>query len=267
MISRLLGDGVLPPTDPAAFAVKVPDAAVAADVLGALSRANIQFTDFSLGAPSLDDVFFALTGRPAEETGKSNETARRPARSANAHERRRHPRRERQPLVMRAAAQAGLGAVGRRHAGLAGDAEDQTRPVPAVRRDHHADHVHAAVHVHLRRRAGRDRRGPTSSSCCRGSWCRPSSSSPSTRASASTPTSRRACYDRFRSLPMWQPAPILGALAGDLFRYSVASLLIIVLGLILGFRPGGRRRGRAAGVRAGAGLLLRACRGSGSSSA
>jgi ABC-2 type transport system permease protein len=36
---------------------------------------------------------------------------------------------------------------------------------------------------------------------------------------------------------MWQPAPILGALAGDLFRYSVASLLIIVLGVILGFRP------------------------------
>jgi ABC-2 type transport system permease protein len=36
---------------------------------------------------------------------------------------------------------------------------------------------------------------------------------------------------------MWQPAPILGALAGDLFRYSVASLLIVVLGVILGFRP------------------------------
>jgi ABC-2 type transport system permease protein len=36
---------------------------------------------------------------------------------------------------------------------------------------------------------------------------------------------------------MWQPAPVLGALAGDLFRYSVASLLIIVLGTILGFRP------------------------------
>ena len=38
-------------------------------------------------------------------------------------------------------------------------------------------------------------------------------------------------------LPMWQPAPVLGALAGDVFRYSMASLLIIVLGLILGFRP------------------------------
>jgi ABC-2 type transport system permease protein len=49
---------------------------------------------------------------------------------------------------------------------------------------------------------------------------------------------QKGLFDRFRSLPMWQPAPILGALAGDLFRYSVASMLIIVLGVILGFRPG-----------------------------
>lgn len=49
----------------------------------------------------------------------------------------------------------------------------------------------------------------------------------------------KGLFDRFRSLPMWQPAPILGALAGDIFRYSVASMLIIGLGLILGFRPAG----------------------------
>jgi ABC-2 type transport system permease protein len=48
---------------------------------------------------------------------------------------------------------------------------------------------------------------------------------------------QKGLFDRFRSLPMWQPAPLLGALAGDLFRYSIASLIIIVLGLILGFRP------------------------------
>jgi ABC-2 type transport system permease protein len=49
----------------------------------------------------------------------------------------------------------------------------------------------------------------------------------------------KGLFDRFRSLPMWQPAPLLGALAGDLFRYSVASALILVVGLILGFRPQG----------------------------
>lgn len=50
---------------------------------------------------------------------------------------------------------------------------------------------------------------------------------------------QKGLYDRFRSLPMWQPAPILGALAGDLFRYSVAAALIVLLGVILGFRPAG----------------------------
>ena len=50
---------------------------------------------------------------------------------------------------------------------------------------------------------------------------------------------RKGLYDRFRSLPMWQPSPLFGALAGDLIRYSVASGIIIVIGLLLGFRPGG----------------------------
>ena len=49
----------------------------------------------------------------------------------------------------------------------------------------------------------------------------------------------KGLFDRFRSLPMWQPAPLLGALAGDLFRYSVASALILIMGFILGFRPQG----------------------------
>ncbi|MBS1582536.1 MAG: ABC transporter permease [Bacteroidetes bacterium] len=49
----------------------------------------------------------------------------------------------------------------------------------------------------------------------------------------------KGLYDRFRSLPMWQGSPVFGALAGDVFRYSVASTLIIVMGLILGFRPEG----------------------------
>jgi ABC-2 type transport system permease protein len=63
---------------------------------------------------------------------------------------------------------------------------------------------------------------------------------------------QKGLYDRFRSLPMWQPAPILGALVGDLFRYSVASMLIIVLGVILGFRPAGG----AVGVLLAFGLVL-----------
>ena len=48
----------------------------------------------------------------------------------------------------------------------------------------------------------------------------------------------KGLFDRFRSLPIWQPAPILGALVGDVFRYSLASAIVLTVGLILGFRPG-----------------------------
>jgi len=54
--------------------------------------------------------------------------------------------------------------------------------------------------------------------------------------------------DRFRSLPVWRPAPILGALLGDIARYVLASLVVIALGLILGFRPAGGAGGVALGV-------------------
>jgi len=66
---------------------------------------------------------------------------------------------------------------------------------------------------------------------------------------------QKGLYDRFRSLPMWQPSPILGALAGDMFRYSVASALILIVGFLLGFRP----QGGAIGVLLAVGLVLVFC--------
>jgi ABC-2 type transport system permease protein len=50
---------------------------------------------------------------------------------------------------------------------------------------------------------------------------------------------KKGLYDRFRSIPMWQPAPLFGALAGDVMRYTIAGALIVILGVILGFRPQG----------------------------
>jgi ABC-2 type transport system ATP-binding protein len=77
LVLNLIADGVLPNTDPTAVSVKVADASAAAGVLSALSNANIQITDFSLGAPSLDDVFFALTGQPSDnKTAPENGEAR-----------------------------------------------------------------------------------------------------------------------------------------------------------------------------------------------
>ncbi len=48
----------------------------------------------------------------------------------------------------------------------------------------------------------------------------------------------KGVVDRFRSLPIWRPAPLVGALLGDSVRYVVAGTVIIVLGVALGFRPG-----------------------------
>jgi ABC-2 type transport system permease protein len=42
--------------------------------------------------------------------------------------------------------------------------------------------------------------------------------------------------DRFRSLPVWRPAPLVGAMIGDSVRYLIAGTVVLVLGLILGFR-------------------------------
>jgi ABC-2 type transport system permease protein len=47
----------------------------------------------------------------------------------------------------------------------------------------------------------------------------------------------KGVVDRFRSLPIWRPSPLVGALLGDSVRYLVAGTVIIVLGLALGFRP------------------------------
>ena len=44
-------------------------------------------------------------------------------------------------------------------------------------------------------------------------------------------------FDRFQSLPIWQPAPLVGALLGDLLRYTIAACMVLGLGVVLGFRP------------------------------
>jgi ABC-2 type transport system permease protein len=50
---------------------------------------------------------------------------------------------------------------------------------------------------------------------------------------------QKGVFDRFRSLPVWRPSPLVGALLGDLVRYSIGSAIVITLGLVLGFRPEG----------------------------
>lgn len=49
----------------------------------------------------------------------------------------------------------------------------------------------------------------------------------------------KGVVDRFRTLPVWSPAPLVGAATGDLVRYVVASTVTILIGLLLGFEAGG----------------------------
>jgi ABC-2 type transport system permease protein len=47
----------------------------------------------------------------------------------------------------------------------------------------------------------------------------------------------KGVVDRFRSLPIWRSAPLLGSLLGDTVRYVIAGTVVIVVGVVLGYRP------------------------------
>jgi ABC-2 type transport system ATP-binding protein len=67
IVSNELGSVHLEP-DPAALSVSCADPDRAAQAIHELTRAGIKIADFSLGQPSLDEVFLALTGHTAEES-------------------------------------------------------------------------------------------------------------------------------------------------------------------------------------------------------
>jgi ABC-2 type transport system ATP-binding protein len=45
---------------------RLTSTAQAAEILASLTRGQVEIAQFSVGNPSLDEVFLALTGRPAE---------------------------------------------------------------------------------------------------------------------------------------------------------------------------------------------------------
>jgi ABC-2 type transport system permease protein len=49
----------------------------------------------------------------------------------------------------------------------------------------------------------------------------------------------KGILDRFRSMPIWQPAVIVGGLIGDTARYLLATSLVLGLGLLMGYRAAG----------------------------
>jgi len=66
VLERVLGEAQLAP-EPAGLSAACDDPARAAEALAGLSGAGVAVSEFALGSPSLDEVFLALTGHPAEE--------------------------------------------------------------------------------------------------------------------------------------------------------------------------------------------------------
>jgi ABC-2 type transport system ATP-binding protein len=67
VIAGVLGDRILPGPEPGLLSARLDGTGSAADVLRALAAREVDIAEFSVGRPSLDEVFLALTGRTAEE--------------------------------------------------------------------------------------------------------------------------------------------------------------------------------------------------------
>ncbi|MFD1718242.1 ATP-binding cassette domain-containing protein [Georgenia deserti] len=75
ILARVLGADVDAAADPAAIHARIDSHAHAAAALSALEEAEIAVETFALGQPSLDEVFLALTGRPAETDDRTDDSA------------------------------------------------------------------------------------------------------------------------------------------------------------------------------------------------
>ncbi|WP_278259174.1 ABC transporter permease [Nocardioides convexus] len=57
----------------------------------------------------------------------------------------------------------------------------------------------------------------------------------------------KGVFDRFKSLPIARIAPLAGPMLADLIRYGTAATITILVGLAMGYRPGGGVGGVVAG--------------------
>jgi ABC-2 type transport system permease protein len=57
----------------------------------------------------------------------------------------------------------------------------------------------------------------------------------------------KGVFDRFKSLPIARVAPLIGPAIADLLRYGIAATLTILVGVAMGYRPGGGVAGALGG--------------------
>jgi ABC-2 type transport system ATP-binding protein len=72
LLAERLAEPVQLDADPRALSARLRDPDQAATALAALAVARISVSDFSLGQPSLEEVFFALTRRGSETRGEGS---------------------------------------------------------------------------------------------------------------------------------------------------------------------------------------------------
>jgi len=211
---------------------------MAAEAVAQLSRAGVGIADFSLGQPSLDEVFLALTGRPAEEiasaerpggaegmseTPTSNvpaadETALRKALASTP----RPPR----PSALSAALTFGWRGM------------LKVKHVPEQLLDVTITPVMFVVmFTYLFGGAIAGSTGEYLDYILPGILVMSVLFTTVYSGVALNTDLTKGVVDRFRSLPMWRPAPLVGSLLGDSVRYLICGTVIIVLGVILGYRP------------------------------
>jgi ABC-2 type transport system ATP-binding protein len=75
VLTGVLGVDMHLEAEPIALSARVDDPDRAAAALAALAGAGIAVAEFALGQPSLDEVFLALTGHPAEEPTTEQDAA------------------------------------------------------------------------------------------------------------------------------------------------------------------------------------------------
>jgi len=75
LLATVLDAPVLLESDPTVVSSHASDPAEVTRAVDALARAGIVVGEFSYGQPSLDEVFLALTGHPAEDATAAEEDA------------------------------------------------------------------------------------------------------------------------------------------------------------------------------------------------
>jgi len=70
LLKQILGPSVSNGIDPYTLSAQAPNEARVADALAALATAGVSIAEFTVGQPSLDEVFFALTGHAASANGE-----------------------------------------------------------------------------------------------------------------------------------------------------------------------------------------------------